>query len=306
MPAQPLFGGTQAASLAGHRCATLRGRTGSPNTIHRQFAGAAFRSLHILRVSTLKLLLVLLLTVAAKAQLAREQPVPPQSPAEAITGVWRGKTEHFEEFMTFTADGRMMLQRGPGETMTGTYKLDTATTPWKLDLTTRVKELNVTLYGLIEFPAPDQFRLSKLAPSEEERPAAEDLKNSKLVLNRIRLGPHGGIYQVVEAHLKRLDGTWEMKAARAPATLTLTKDGTYEIKTHELSDKGRFRIDVTRPPFALDLLSSEGRGPQFGIYEVSADGKLRLSNGSRSAEERPKDFTGPGTQELTRKPAAPR
>jgi uncharacterized protein (TIGR03066 family) len=248
----------------------------------------------------------LLTATAACAQLVKDKPAEAKPPAEAIVGTWHGNTGGFDEYMTFTADGRLILQRGPAETMSGTYKLDVASLPWKLDMAMKVKERDVTVYGLFDFPAPDQFRMAPPGPEEKLRPKAEALKNSQLVMTRISLGAHGGIYQVVEAHLKRLDGTWEGKSGKVSAAMTFKKDGTYSIRTDEFTDRGRFRIDVSKSPFALDLLSSEGLGPRCGIYEVSADGRLRISNGSRKAEDRPKDFESPGTQDFRKKETAPR
>jgi hypothetical protein len=240
-------------------------------------------------------------TTPAFAQLAKDKPAEAKPAAEAIVGVWHGNTGGFDEYMTFTADGRMFLQRGPGETLTGTYKVDASARPWKLDLTTKMKEGTFNSYGMFDLPAPDRFRMTRLSPYEKERPDAKALQESKLVLQRISLGAHGGIYQVVEAHLKRLAGTWEGKQGKVSVAITFAADGTYTIKTDEFTDKGRFRIDVSKVPCALDLLSGEGLGPKYGLYEITAKGELRLGNGSRKAEDRPKNFEGPGTLEFRRK-----
>jgi hypothetical protein len=254
----------------------------------------------------MKALLLLLLTAgAAFGQLAKDKPAPPRPPAEALVGVWFARQTYFDEYMTFTADGRLILQRGQNqETKTGTYKTDAATPPWKLDMTLPVEGQQVTVYNIWDFPAPDQFRMARPSAEEKSRPGAEALKDSKLVMQRLSLGAHGGIFQVVQVHLKGLTGTWEGKQGKVSAAISFTADGKYTIKTDEFTDQGSFRIDVSKVPCALDLLSSEGLGPKYGIYEITAEGKLKLGHGPMKVEERPKNFDSPGTMEFIRRDAA--
>jgi hypothetical protein len=211
-------------------------------------------------------------------------------PAVGIVGLWHGKTPAGDEYVTFTADGRAILQQGAAESMTMKYKLDLSSPPLlKLDLAGTVKDTKVTLYTVFDFPSPGKFRMAPPAVEEGKRPDSKTLEGTKTVLERVTLGGHAGIYQVVDASLKKLAGTWDGKDGGQTMTLTFSTDGTYAMKVAEISDKGRFRIDVTKVPLGIDLLSSEGAGVKYSIFELNAEG-LRVGKAGKNPDERPQAF----------------
>ena len=254
----------------------------------------------------LRLLFALLAgTAAARGQLAKKLPANPQTPAEALVGVWHGSSPAGEEYMTFTADGRVFMQRGPAETMTMSYRVDASVQPWRLDLTRQVKDLTITAHTVFSFPAPDVFAMAAPSTDESKRPDAEALKNTRLKLKRITLEAHGGIYQVVEAVLKRLSGTWEGKDGKDTLTLTFSADGSYTLNVGTFTDKGRFRVDVSKPPIDIDLLSSGGGGVKYSIMEFTPEGGLKVGQSVTKKEERPTGFDSPASRVFQRKAAAP-
>jgi hypothetical protein len=252
-----------------------------------------------------KLLACLLLTVTAHGQLDKDKPAKPKPPAEAILGVWHGGTPAGDEFITFTADGRAIIQRGPAESMVMNYKVDASALPWKLDMSGRVKELDVTVFTIFDFPEPNQFRMAAPAIDQAKRPEAAALKDAKVRMKRITLGAHAGIYQVVEAHLKKLAGTWEGKDGGETVTLTFAADGAFTMKAGDFTDKGRFRIDVSKVPCAMDLLSSEGSGVKYSIYEITTEGQLRVGKAAKNPEDRQAAFDDISARSFKRKETAP-
>ena len=252
----------------------------------------------------LRLLFALLTaTVVARAQLAKNLPANPKTPAESLVGLWYGSSPAGDEFITFTADGRVFMLRGPAESMTMNYKVDSSVQPWRLNMTRQVKDLSITAYTVFSFPAPDEFAMAAPATDESKRPDAEALKNTKLKLKRITLEPHGGIFQVVEAVLKKLTGSWEGKDGREDLALTFSADGSYSMKVGDFTDKGRFRIDVRKVPVGIDLLSTEGAGVKYSIMEFTAEGSLKVGKAGKKPEERPAAFEDIGTRILKRKAA---
>lgn len=252
-----------------------------------------------------KLSLCLLLAITAHGQLAKDKPTPPKPAAEAIVGVWYGTTPAGDEFITFTADGRAILQRGVGETMTMSYKVDATTQPFRLDMSGKVKDTPVEVFTVFDFPEPDQFHMAPPAIDKDKRPDAKALQDAKVRMKRITLGAHNGIYQVVEAILKKLDATWEGKDGSETVSITFAANGTYSMKVASFTDKGRFRIDVTKLPIAVDLLSSEGAGVKYSIFEFTADGHLRVGTAPVHEAERPTKFDDSSAKTYTRKEAAP-
>jgi hypothetical protein len=212
-----------------------------------------------------------------------------KSPAEALVGVWHGKTAAGGEYTTFTADGRAVMQRGAAEGTTFQYKLDASAAPWKLDMSGKMRDVPVTIYTVFDFPSPDQFRMAPPAVDAGQRPDAKALAQSKVVLRRVTLGAHAGIFQVVEASLKKLAGTWEGKDGRETVTLTFSPDATWTMKVADFTDKGRFRIDVRQLPLAIDLLSTEGTGVKYSIFDFTTEG-LVTGKAAKNPDERPAAF----------------
>ena len=236
-------------------------------------------------------------------QITKDKPVAPPPPGETLVGVWVEATPLGDEVATFTADGRAIFKRGPEEPMKLRYKLDVSAVPWKLDLSGTIKEVDVSLYTVFDYPAADQFRMAPPSPDAKQRPGAEALQAAKGLMKRLTLEANAGIHQVVAAHLQRLAGTWEVQEGKQTMTTTFKADGTFEMKVNGSKyDAGRFRIDVTQVPCALDFLSTEGAGPSYLIYEVTAEGTLRLSGAPKKAEERPAAF-GAGNDTVLKKKA---
>jgi hypothetical protein len=209
-----------------------------------------------------------------------------ESPAARFVGVWHEKTSSGDEYMTVTADGRMILKKG-AETIKLTWRLDPASIPWKLELKTTTEPIG-TLYTVIEIEG-GKFRMARPTGDAAMKPGAEELKQGTS-MKRFDLEPNAGIHQVMEAHLKALAGTWEGRDGGERIELTLTADGTYRFKVAGEVDKGRFRIDVSKVPCVIDWLSTEGAGPKFTIYELTPDKSLRFGRAGASAAERPKAF----------------
>ncbi len=221
--------------------------------------------------------------------------------AEAVVGVWRGKTATGEEYATFTADGRVILKNGPLEPMSLKYKLDVSSTPWKLDLSGTIQATPVVLYTVVDLPATGQFRMARPAIEAGKRPDAEALKAAP-VLQRVTLEANAGIHQVTQAALKKVAGNWEGKDGGQTMTLTFTAEGAWSMKVAEVVvDKGRFRIDVSKVPLAVDLLSTEGTGVKYSIFEITPEGSLRTGRAAGNPEERPVKFEDASSRVFKRK-----
>ena len=233
-----------------------------------------------------------------RAQTPLKEPAAVKSPAEQLTGVWHEHTPAGEEYATFIADGRLIMKQGYTLT-TLKWKLDAAVTPWRLELTTADKP-PVVLHTVIEVTAAGEFRMARPTGDPAKAPGAEELKKGN-VMKRLTLEPHAGIHQVVEAHLKALAGSWEAKEGGETVTLTLATDGTYALKSEDDIDKGRFRIDVSKVPCGIDLLSSAGNGPTYSLYDLKSGESLRFGKAGKTAEERPAALGEPGETQFTRK-----
>ena len=218
-------------------------------------------------------------------------------PAERLVGVWQEHTSTGEQYATFTADGRLIFKVGFKETKM-TWKLDATSTPWKLELASS-DDPPAIIYTVIEITAAGEFRMAVPALDRAKIPGAEELKKGQM-MKRVTLESDAGIHQVVAAHLKGLAGNWEIKEGKEAAELTITADGTWRMKSPGGEDKGRFRIDVTKTPCTLDLLSTEGQGPTYTLYELKPGESLRLGRAGKTPAERPAEF-GPGDALFTRK-----
>jgi hypothetical protein len=119
-------------------------------------------------------------------------------------------------------------------------------------------------------------------------------------MQRVTLGAHSGIHQVVEASLKKLVGAWEGQDGGQTMSLTFSADGVYTMKVADLTDKGRFRIDVSKVPCGIDLLSSEGTGVKYSIFEMNAAG-LRVGKAGKNPDERPQAFDDISARTFKRK-----
>lgn len=256
----------------------------------------------------MKRLSFLLLAASAGVAVAQIKLKPlslaPKSPAEALVGVWYGNLPAGEEMMTFRTNGEVVFGRGPVIWKRMKYKVDVSVVPWRLDMTD-LEDPTITVYAVFDFPEDGVFRMSPAAPSAEERGGKKELEASKLRLSRVVLPPGKGIYQVVQAHLKTLSGTWEAPyAGKQKMLVTFNMDGTYTMKAGEQSDSGHFTLDVTTVPQSINLLSSEGGGPRYSRYEKLENGNILLANGGRTPDKRPADCKGPGAIELVRKAPA--
>ncbi len=250
-------------------------------------------------IACLRVLLpVFILTAGSlRAQSPPKKIFGEKTPTEKLIGVWHEHTQFSEQYATFLADGRLIFKDGYKETKM-TWKLDAAVTPWQLDLATD-DDPPAVIFTVIEITAAGEFRMAVPALDRAKRPGIEELKKGP-VMKRYTPEPHGGIHQVVEAHLKVLSGDWEIKEGGKTATLIIKTDGTFRIVTPEGEDKGRFRIDVSKVPCRIDLLSTEGKGPTHSIYEIKPADSLRLGRAGKTPAECPTAF-GDGDTVFTRK-----
>jgi uncharacterized protein (TIGR03067 family) len=236
------------------------------------------------------LLLLAALPLTATAQQPKLKPLSEiLTPAQTLPGLWVQTKPGGEETMTFDSSGRLVMARGNYEKMECTWKIDTSATPWKLDITIKGKEGTGTIYTVFDFPEKDQLRFVAPVIHADKRPGADALQKSPLLLTRVPLEPHAGIHQAVQAHLKGFAGTWQGTTNGSKGTVTFTADGTYTTTEGSDTDKGRFRIDVSKVPCKIDMISTEGNGARFGLYEMK-DGTLRFSSAKRTAAERPGDL----------------
>lgn len=255
---------------------------------------------HLAAMNTFtRLALSVLFTVSTlRAQPPPKKGTAEKTPAQQLTGVWHEHTPAGEEYATFTADGRLLMKKGY-ELMTLTYKLDAAAAPWKLVLTT-ADEPPVILHTVIEMTAAGEFRMARPSGDPAKAPGAGELKKGTS-MKRITLEPHEGIHQVVEAHLKGLAGEWEANEGGETVRLTLAADGNWRMISPGWEDKGRFRIDVRKVPCGLDLLSSEGNGPTYSLYDLKPGASLRFGKAGKTPGERPAALGEPGEMQFTRK-----
>jgi len=253
-------------------------------------------------MKTLSHLFLLLCAVAACGQAAKEKPAAAKPPAEEILGVWVQHLPAGDEYMTFSADGHAFMKTAQ-QMLTMTYKLDTTSTPWKLDMTDKYEGKDLVSYTIFSFPEPGKMRMASFAAEEGKRPAAEALAKGHS-FEKLTLAANGGIHQVAEAHLKKLAGSWEGKDGRETVTLTFTTDGNYTMKVADYTDKGRFRIDVSKLPAGIDLLSSEGNAILYSIYQMTPDGDLQVGKAGRTAGERPVAFDDISTRTYKKQAAA--
>ncbi len=246
------------------------------------------------------------LAILAAIVRAEEKPAKPLkplrdllSPEKALIGLWAGDTPGGTEYMTFRDDGKLLMVGAAGQRAEHRWKCDASEVPWKLNLVVNGDVGEANIYTVFDFPAEDSFRMAPPTPYEAKRSGAEALKASKLVLKRVPFPPHAGLFQVVEAHLKGLSGTWQGVTSGQKGTVTLTADGKYTMEEGSERETGRFRIDVSRVPCGIDLRPDNGTAPRYGVYEIK-DGRLRFGMARKTAGERVGDFTG--AAEFVRKP----
>jgi uncharacterized protein (TIGR03067 family) len=248
----------------------------------------------ITAMSRILLCFPILMAVASVACAQQPQLKPPgelKPVEEVLPGVWMQTTPAGSECMTFTEDGRLIITRGQNEKIQGRWKCDATVKPWKMDIGVGGKDFAGTLYTVFDFPEKDQFRMAAPAVAADKRPGTEQLLKSPLLLKRVSLEKHGGLFQIAQVHLKGLSGTWQGITNGSKSTVTFSADGSFIMSEGGESDKGRFRIDVSKSPTKMDIISSEGGGPSYGIYELRGD-TLKVSRVKRNPDERPTDFEG--------------
>ena len=212
-------------------------------------------------------------------------------PEEKLRGTWWSENEYGREYFTFGEKGSLIIATHQQQRDRMEYRLDTSVTPWKLILAVNRGEATGLIYSGIEFEDDNQLRMSSAMLQEKQLPTAAQLKEKGVVFHRVPWGPHSGIFQVVQAHVKGLEGTWHGITSGSKGTATFTKDGRYTMSEGRDQVTGQYRIDVSAAPCKIDMLPDDGTGPLYGIYEIK-DGVLRCSKGRRQLEERVKDFEG--------------
>lgn len=116
-----------------------------------------------------------------------------------------------------------------------------------------------------------------------------------------------GISSVTRADEKHLIGTWvAVSATNAGKNVAddllksasiVFEDGKFTASLGEIVDKGTFKIDRTRKPNSIDLISNyppkKGKGkksgPTLGVFELAGD--TLTVNFSMDSDKRPTDFT---------------
>lgn len=250
---------------------------------------ALFKILTLLGVAQV---LIACQCLAQQAPLAPLKPLKELlGPEEKLRGTWWSENEYGREFFTFGEKGSLIISTHQQQRDRMEYQLDTRVTPWKLTLTVKRGEQVGTIYVGIDFIDENQLRMSSAVLDEKQLPSAAQLKEKGVLFHRVPWGPHGGIFQVVQAHVKGLEGTWQGVTNGSKGKITFTKDGRYTLSEGRDQVTGRYRIDVSSAPSKIDMLPDDGTGPLYGIYQIK-DGVLRCSKGKRQIEERVKDFEG--------------
>jgi len=109
---------------------------------------------------------------------------------------------------------------------------------------------------------------------------------------------------------KKLNGTWiaaegeaggqPLPADNIPKLTLIMKDGTYEVKTADVNDKGKLKVDPKQKPKHVDIEGVDGpnAGKVFkAIYEIDGD-KLKVCY-DLGGGDRPKAFkTSAGSSEF--------
>ncbi len=92
-----------------------------------------------------------------------------------------------------------------------------------------------------------------------------------------------------------------MKEGSETVELTFNADGTWCMKSPRAEDKGRFRIDVRKVPCGIDLVSVEGTGPTYSLYDLKPGESLRVGKAGKSPAERPATLDEGAAMQFTRK-----
>ena len=102
--------------------------------------------------------------------------------------------------------------------------------------------------------------------------------------------------------LTSVQGIWTMTMANGQdmagsgqdVLITITDDKYVQTVNGEVVEKGSFKIDETKKPFALDILVAEGPDAgqkQLAIFELDATGKtMKVAIGQPGAPVRPSAF----------------
>lgn len=261
----------------------------SHHTMHRTIKTTGIKLLVLLGAAQA---LVAGLGFAQQAPLAPLKPLKELlGPEEKLRGTWWSENAYGREYFTFGEKGSLIIATHQQQRDRMEYRLDTSVTPWKLILAVKRGEANGTIYLGLEFADADQLRMSSAVLEEKQLPTAAQLKEKGTLFHRVPWGPNSGIFQVVQAHVKGLEGTWHSITGGSKGTATFTKDGRYTLSEGREQVTGRYRIDVSTAPSKIDMLPDDGTGPLYGIYEIK-DGVLRCSKGERQLEERVKEFEG--------------
>lgn len=247
-------------------------------------------------MKTIGIIAIILATQAlVTVSWAQQAPLKPLKevlgPEEKLRGTWWSENEYGREYFTFSEKGSLIIATHQQQRDRMDYRLDTSVTPWKLVLTVKRGEATGTIYLGLEFSDDNQLRMSSAVLQEKQLPTAAQLKEKGTLFHRVPWGPNSGIFQVVQAHVKGLEGTWQGITNGSKGKATFTKDGRYTLSEGHEQVTGRYRIDVSSAPCKMDMLPDDGTGPLYGIFEIK-DGVLRCSKGKRQLEERVKDFEG--------------
>lgn len=187
-----------------------------------------------IKTTGIKLLVLLGATQALVAGLgfAQQAPLAPLKPLkellgpeEKLRGTWWSENAYGREYFTFGEKGSLIIATHQQQRDRMEYRLDTSVTPWKLILAVKRGEATGTIYLGLEFAADDQLRMPSAVLEEKQLPTAAQLKEKGTLFHRVPWGQNSGIFQVVQAHVKGLEGTWHSITGGSKGTATFTKDG---------------------------------------------------------------------------------
>ncbi len=82
-----------------------------------------------------------------------------------------------------------------------------------------------------------------------------------------------------DATKEALDGTWvvvsSMRNGKADDEIkgdkVTFKDGTVTVQTKKKEEKGKFKVDRSKPPATIDITPEGDDGPMVGIYKIEGD-----------------------------------
>jgi uncharacterized protein (TIGR03067 family) len=99
--------------------------------------------------------------------------------------------------------------------------------------------------------------------------------------------------------MKALQGTWMITTANGQSSdgsnevdFAVTGDSYSQVVNGQVVERGKFKIDASKTPIAIDLMIQEGddaNKTQIGVIQIG-EGTITAKLATPGATERPKDF----------------